>query len=88
MDNAGKAKYLTRTVNMPQPIHQAQEQYYLGKVTIRSVTSEELKGVPKEYKLSPSGHGVGFQFNKSSTALGPRLTQDRKQILKCRFERQ
>jgi hypothetical protein len=28
-------------------MHKAQ--YYLGKVTIRSVTSEELKGVPKEY---------------------------------------
>jgi hypothetical protein len=48
MDNAGKAKYLARMVNVPQPIHQVQ--YYLGKVMIGSATSEELKGVPKEYE--------------------------------------
>jgi hypothetical protein len=48
MNNAGKAKYLARTVNVPQLMHKAQ--YYLGKVTIGLVTSEELKGVPKEYK--------------------------------------
>jgi hypothetical protein len=47
-DNAGKAKYLSRTINVPQPVHWAQ--YYLGKVTIRLATSEELKGVPKEYE--------------------------------------
>jgi hypothetical protein len=48
-DNAGKAKYLARTVNVPWPIHKAQ--YYLGKVIISMATKEELKGVPKEYKL-------------------------------------
>jgi hypothetical protein len=48
MDNAGKAKYLARTINVPRPIHQ--EQYYLGKVTIGHTTTEELKGVPKEYE--------------------------------------
>jgi hypothetical protein len=48
MDNVGKAKYLARTVNVPRPIHWAQ--YYLGKVTIRQATMEELKGVPEEYK--------------------------------------
>jgi hypothetical protein len=35
-------------INIPQPVHK--EQYYLEKVTIGSATSEELKGVPKEYK--------------------------------------
>jgi hypothetical protein len=48
MDNTGKAKYLARTINVPRPIHKVQ--YYLGNVTIGSATSEELKGVPKEYK--------------------------------------
>jgi hypothetical protein len=47
-DNAGKVKYLTRTINVPRPIHH--EQYYLGKVTIGSATKEELKGVPQEYE--------------------------------------
>jgi hypothetical protein len=38
--------------------------------------------------MSPSGHGVKFQFSKSSTVLGLSLTQDRKQILAHGFERQ
>jgi hypothetical protein len=47
-DNVGKAKYLAWMVNVPRPIHQVQ--YYLGKVTIGQATTEELKGVPEEYK--------------------------------------
>jgi hypothetical protein len=35
-------------INVPQLVHWAQ--YYLGKVTIRSATKEELKGVLLEYK--------------------------------------
>jgi hypothetical protein len=48
MDNAGKAKYLARTINVLWPVHRVQ--YYLGKVTIGLATSKELKGVPKEYE--------------------------------------
>jgi hypothetical protein len=47
-DNAGKAKFMSRTINVLQPVHWVQ--YYLGKVTIGSATKEELKGVPMEYK--------------------------------------
>jgi hypothetical protein len=47
-DNAGKAKYLARTINILRPIHWAQ--YYLGKVTIEMATKEELKEVPAEYE--------------------------------------
>jgi hypothetical protein len=45
-----------------------------------------FRSVDKLILMSPSGHGVGFQFNKSSTVLGLDLTQDRKQILACGFE--
>jgi hypothetical protein len=44
----GKAKYLSRVINVPRPVHWAQ--YYLGKVTIGQATVEELKGVPEEYR--------------------------------------
>jgi hypothetical protein len=47
-DNTGKAKYMLQAINVLWLVHK--NQYYLGKVTIRSATSEELKGVPKEYK--------------------------------------
>jgi hypothetical protein len=43
-----KARYLPQQVNVPWPLHK--EQYYLEKVTIRSATTNELKGVPKEYE--------------------------------------
>jgi hypothetical protein len=33
---------------VPQPVHK--DQYFLGKVTIGQATTEELKGVPKEYE--------------------------------------
>jgi hypothetical protein len=48
MDNAGKAKYLARMVKVPRPINWAQ--YYLSKVMIGQATTEELKGVPEEYR--------------------------------------
>jgi hypothetical protein len=48
MDNVGKAKYMSRAINVPQLVHR--DQYYLGKVTIRLATKEELKGVPKAYE--------------------------------------
>jgi hypothetical protein len=46
-NNAGKAKYLLKSINVPRLVHQ--DQYYLGKVTIRMATVEEMKGVPDEY---------------------------------------
>jgi hypothetical protein len=57
-DNTGKAKYLSRMINIPQPIHKVQ--YYLGKVTIGSVTQEELKGGPKEYSDSQKCPNVWY----------------------------
>jgi hypothetical protein len=47
-DNVGKAKYMSRHINVPWPVHQ--DQYYLGKVTTGQATSDELKGEPEEYK--------------------------------------
>jgi hypothetical protein len=43
-----KAKYLPQQVNVPQLVHR--DQYYLGNMTIRSATTDKLKGVPKEYE--------------------------------------
>jgi len=44
-----KAHFLPRTWNVPQSIHH--DQYYIGQVTIRSVsTSEAEPAVPKEYR--------------------------------------
>jgi hypothetical protein len=48
MDNAAKATYLPRQVNVLQPVHW--DQYFLGKVTIGQASKEELKGVPQEYE--------------------------------------
>jgi hypothetical protein len=48
-DNARKAKYLPRTVNVPRPLWE-EDKYYLGKVTIGSATVDKMKGVPDEYK--------------------------------------
>jgi hypothetical protein len=47
-ENSAKATYLPRQVNVPRPMHK--DQYFLGKVTIRQATKDELKGVPKEYE--------------------------------------
>jgi hypothetical protein len=49
IDSVGKAKYLPKMVNVPRPLW-PKDKYYLGKVTIGSVTAEEMKGVPDEYK--------------------------------------
>ena len=49
--NAVKAMYTPRTKNVPQPIRKASDQYFLGRVTIGSMTSNEPNStVLKEYQ--------------------------------------
>ena len=48
--NAAKATYTPRTKNIPQLIRKVSDQYFLGRVTIGSTTSNEPNtAVPKEY---------------------------------------
>ena len=49
--NAAKSMYTPRTKNIPWPIRKASDQYFLGRVTIGSTTSNEPNSaVPKEYQ--------------------------------------
>ena len=48
--NAAKATYTPRTKNVPQLIRKVSDQYFFGRVTIGSTTSNEPNtAVPKEY---------------------------------------
>ena len=49
--NATKATYTPRTRNVPQPIRKASDQYFLGRATIGSTTSNQLSSaIPEEYQ--------------------------------------
>ena len=49
--NAAKATYTLRTKNVPCPIREVTDQYFLGRVTIGSMTTHEPStAVPKEYQ--------------------------------------
>ena len=49
--NAAKATYILRTRNIPCPIRKVTDQYFLGRVTIGSITINEPNiAVPKEYQ--------------------------------------
>ena len=55
--NAAKATYTPRTKNTPRPIRKVTDQYFLGRVTIGSTTSNEQNpAIPKEYQR----HGKVF----------------------------
>ena len=48
--NTAKATYTPRTKNIPQTIKKTTEQYFLGRVTIGSITpSEPNSAIPEEY---------------------------------------
>ena len=49
--NAAKATYTPRTKNIPCPIRKMMDQYFLGRVTIGSITTNEPNtAVPKDYQ--------------------------------------
>ena len=49
--NAAKATYTPRTKNIPQPTRKVTDQYFLGRVTIGSTTSNKQNpAIPKEYQ--------------------------------------
>ena len=49
--DAAKATYVPRTKNVPCPIKRTTDQYFLGRVTIGSMTTNEPNtAVPKEYQ--------------------------------------
>ena len=55
--NTAKATYTPRTKNVPCPIRKVMDQYFLGRVTIRSSTTNKPNtAVPKEYQR----HGKVF----------------------------
>ena len=49
--NAARATYVPRTKNIPHPIRKMTDQYFLGRVAIGSITTNEPNtAVPKEYQ--------------------------------------
>ena len=60
--NAAKASYTPRTKNVPCPIKRAADQYFLGQVTMGSVTTNEPNtAAPEEYRR----HNKVFSESKS-----------------------
>ena len=60
--NTAKATYTPSTKNVPHPIRKGTDQYFLGRVTIgSSTTNEPNTAVPREYQR----HGKVFSKAKS-----------------------